>query len=68
MIAIAEYSGWNITKQRMVRILTCPDKSLVGMEWLLWVSDPAPEGDFFLVRFDPQDQFCHLLPLGDIKI
>jgi hypothetical protein len=67
VIAIAEYSGESQTKTKMVRILSCPDKSLVGREWFI-LGIPETEGDFFIILFDPQDQFCRVFPLEDIDI
>jgi hypothetical protein len=63
MIAIAEYSGEGaIRGSKLVRILSCPDKTLIGREWLIHVI-PESEGDLFLIKFNPQDQFCSILPL-----
>jgi len=63
--AIATVTGMTPTGFKTMRILNCPVSEHVGQ---VWMNDQnVSEGEPYLVRFEPADQFCTVVDLRNIK-
>lgn len=50
-----------------IRVLSCTDEQYRGSSWFAFNPDGVREGNYYNVKFDPQDQFCHVITLGNIQ-
>lgn len=48
-----------------MEIISCPIRKHEGQIWL--TTNPVSFGCLYLVKFDPQDQFCKVVNLDKIK-
>lgn len=69
MIAIAQAVVCDsITTHNGALMLTGPEKGRVWPVALHGNEKPIDRGDYFLVKYDPQDQFCHVLDLEEVQM
>ena len=64
--AIASIIGHSATGVTDALIEACEDEQYLGSVWAVW-GDHSPQSGLHVVSFEPQDQFCHIIPLETIK-
>jgi hypothetical protein len=63
LVGIGEATGYKNDKL-MIVIKECTDQSCVGK---FWFSDRIIHDNFVVVKFDPEDQFCHPMTVDQLQ-
>ena len=70
MYAIAKVSGTNASGFTGMEIVNCPTSALcevIGREWMADRNSGLHTGEFHLIRFTPEDQFCTVVALDKVR-
>lgn len=66
MFAIAEAQGINAAGFQYLVINNCEDENLIGRDFAYASHDVEP-GKWYLISFEPEDQFCKVIDMKEIR-
>jgi hypothetical protein len=65
MYAIGQVTAADVNKLKYITVLKCPEPKYVNRQWAN--DQNVQAGEIYLIEFEPQDQFCTVVPLTNIK-